>query len=141
MNQLPLLSIVIWLPVVGALLLLFVNNRDGRRDDLVRNLTIATSVLTFVATLLLWARFDGSGSAVDVGSAVGAAEGARVGVFEHAARASAMTSVKARGAAIGRSYVGSQRNWSGRRDSNPRHSAWEADTLPAELLPLGRRLG
>jgi hypothetical protein len=27
--------------------------------------------------------------------------------------------------------------WSGRRDSNPRHSAWEADTLPAELLPLG----
>jgi hypothetical protein len=27
--------------------------------------------------------------------------------------------------------------WSGRRGSNPRHSAWEADTLPAELLPLG----
>src|ERR1035437_1979774 len=29
--------------------------------------------------------------------------------------------------------------WSGRRDSNPRHSAWEADTLPAELLPLESR--
>jgi hypothetical protein len=28
--------------------------------------------------------------------------------------------------------------WSGRRGSNPRHSAWEADTLPTELLPLGR---
>ena len=27
--------------------------------------------------------------------------------------------------------------WSGRRGSNPRHPAWEADTLPAELLPLG----
>ena len=26
--------------------------------------------------------------------------------------------------------------WSGRRGSNPRHSAWEADTLPTELLPL-----
>ncbi len=25
--------------------------------------------------------------------------------------------------------------WSGRRDSNSRHSAWEADTLPTELLP------
>src|SRR5690606_30176549 len=25
--------------------------------------------------------------------------------------------------------------WSGRRDSNPRHSAWEADALPTELLP------
>ena len=31
-----------------------------------------------------------------------------------------------------------RKEWSGRRDSNPRHSAWEADTLPAELLPLGR---
>ncbi len=30
------------------------------------------------------------------------------------------------------------RCWSGRRDSNPRHSAWEADTLPTELLPPGR---
>src|SRR5690606_38688551 len=28
--------------------------------------------------------------------------------------------------------------WSGRRDSNPRHSAWEADALPAELLPHAR---
>ena len=25
---------------------------------------------------------------------------------------------------------------SGRRDSNPRHSAWKADALPTELLPL-----
>src|SRR6056297_3523238 len=27
--------------------------------------------------------------------------------------------------------------WSGRRDSNSRHSAWKADALPTELLPLG----
>jgi hypothetical protein len=26
--------------------------------------------------------------------------------------------------------------WSGQRDSNPRHQAWEACTLPAELCPL-----
>ena len=25
--------------------------------------------------------------------------------------------------------------WSGKRDSNPRPSAWEADALPTELLP------
>jgi hypothetical protein len=25
--------------------------------------------------------------------------------------------------------------WSGRRDSNPRHLAWEASTLPTELHP------
>ena len=30
-----------------------------------------------------------------------------------------------------------KRGWSGRRDSNPRHLAWEASTLPTELLPLG----
>ena len=28
-------------------------------------------------------------------------------------------------------------SWSGRWDSNPRHSAWEADALPTELLPPG----
>jgi hypothetical protein len=33
---------------------------------------------------------------------------------------------------------GRAERWSGRRGSNPRHSAWEADTLPTELLPLGR---
>ncbi len=27
------------------------------------------------------------------------------------------------------------RNWSGRRDSNPRHPAWKASALPTELLP------
>ncbi len=32
-------------------------------------------------------------------------------------------------------------SWSGRRDSNPRHLAWEASTLPTELLPLARATG
>src|SRR5690606_7343371 len=27
------------------------------------------------------------------------------------------------------------RGWSGRRDSNPRHTAWKAVALPTELLP------
>ena len=27
------------------------------------------------------------------------------------------------------------KNWSGRRDSNPRPSAWKADALPTELHP------
>jgi NADH-quinone oxidoreductase subunit M len=59
----PLLSIAIWLPVVGALLLLFIGNRDGRRDSLIRNVTLAVSLLTFAATLLLWAGFDASEAA------------------------------------------------------------------------------
>ncbi len=60
MNALPLLSIVIWLPVVGALLLLLVGNRDGRRDGLVRNLTLGTSIVTFAASIVLWTGFDAS---------------------------------------------------------------------------------
>jgi len=59
-TSLPLLSIVIWLPVVGALALMFVGNRDGSRDRLVRNLTLAVSLLTFGATLYLWVGFDPS---------------------------------------------------------------------------------
>lgn len=30
------------------------------------------------------------------------------------------------------------REWSGKRVSNPRPSAWEADALPTELFPPGR---
>lgn len=32
-------------------------------------------------------------------------------------------------------YSPISKKWSGIRDSNPRLSAWEADTLPAELIP------
>ena len=58
MNGLPLLSIAILLPIIGSVLLLFVPNRDGSKDGLVRNLTLATSLVTFGVTLLLWAGFD-----------------------------------------------------------------------------------
>ena len=65
MSELPLLSIVIWLPVVGALLLLLISNRDGQRNALVRQMTFAVSVLTFLATLLLWSGFDPSATGED----------------------------------------------------------------------------
>ena len=35
----------------------------------------------------------------------------------------------------------SEHNWSGRRGSNPRPSAWQADALPTELLPLDGHFG
>ena len=63
MSGLPLLSIVIWLPVVGALLLLLISNRDGRRNGLIRQITFAFSLLTFVASLALWSGFDASATA------------------------------------------------------------------------------
>ena len=33
------------------------------------------------------------------------------------------------------SIISSLLMWSGKRDSNPRPSAWEADALPTELFP------
>ena len=65
MNGLPLLSIVIWLPLAGGLLLLLIGNRDGQRDGLIRNLTFATSLVTFAATVVLWLGFDGSASGAE----------------------------------------------------------------------------
>src|SRR5262245_19640878 len=34
------------------------------------------------------------------------------------------------------SHAARRERWSGKRDSNPRPSAWKADALPTELLPL-----
>jgi NADH-quinone oxidoreductase subunit M len=59
----PLLSLAIALPLLGALLLLFVDNRDGSKDGLIRNLTLGVSLLTFAVTLALWAGFNQSGTA------------------------------------------------------------------------------
>ena len=65
MERVPLLSIAIWLPVVGAALLMLINNRDGARDGLVRKLALGVSLATFAATLVLWAAFDGSATGAE----------------------------------------------------------------------------
>jgi NADH-quinone oxidoreductase subunit M len=57
-----LLTLAITLPIIGALLLLAIPNRDGSKDGLIRNIALAVSILTFGVTLLLWARFDMSAS-------------------------------------------------------------------------------
>jgi NADH-quinone oxidoreductase subunit M len=54
------LTTIVFLPLAGALLLLLVENRDGRRDALVRWGALGVSLLVFAATLLLWIRFDPS---------------------------------------------------------------------------------
>jgi NADH-quinone oxidoreductase subunit M len=58
LTGLPLLSVVIWLPVLGALLLLFIGNRDGQRDGVIRHVTLGASLAAFAASLALWAGFD-----------------------------------------------------------------------------------
>jgi NADH-quinone oxidoreductase subunit M len=60
---LPLLTLSIGVPVAGAALLAFVQNRDGAMDRAIRWLTLGVSLVTFVVTLLLWAGFDAGAAA------------------------------------------------------------------------------
>src|ERR671912_1660003 len=55
-----MLSLIVFLPLVGALLVLLAGGRGDRhdREPLVRNLALVFSLITFAATLWLWARFD-----------------------------------------------------------------------------------
>src|SRR5262245_54616813 len=57
---LPLLTLSWLLPLLGAVLLLFIGNADGHRDGLIRRLALAISVAAFAVTLAIWASFDRS---------------------------------------------------------------------------------
>ncbi|MGE3189332.1 MAG: NuoM family protein, partial [Vicinamibacterales bacterium] len=59
----PLLTLTIALPLVGALALLLLNNRDGSKDGLIRVVTLGVSLATFGLTLVLWAGFDAAETA------------------------------------------------------------------------------
>jgi NADH-quinone oxidoreductase subunit M len=63
LTGLPLLTLSIVIPVIGALILLAIGNKDGERNRLVQNLTLGVSLVTFAVTLLLWAGFDTSATA------------------------------------------------------------------------------
>src|SRR6185369_4352867 len=54
----PILSSLVLLPVVGALLLLFVRGDDERSAVVVRKIALVISLLVFAETLLLWSRFN-----------------------------------------------------------------------------------
>ncbi|HKZ74895.1 MAG TPA: NADH-quinone oxidoreductase subunit M [Steroidobacteraceae bacterium] len=55
-----MLSVIVFLPLAGALLVLAAGGRGDRhdREPLVRGLSLAVSLVTFAATLYLWWRFD-----------------------------------------------------------------------------------
>ena len=58
-----LLTLAITLPILGAVLLLFIANKDGSKDGLIRYIPLGVSLATFAVTLALWAGFDQSGGA------------------------------------------------------------------------------
>src|SRR6476661_834018 len=53
----PILTSLIVLPIIGALLLLFVKD-DEQHGPMLRTGALVVTVLVFLETLLLWARFD-----------------------------------------------------------------------------------
>ncbi len=53
-----MLSLVVFLPLAGALALLAVPNQDGSRNGLIRRAALAVSLASFVSTLLLWYPFN-----------------------------------------------------------------------------------
>jgi NADH-quinone oxidoreductase subunit M len=50
------------LPLAGAILLLLVGNADGRRDGLMRWLSLVASLATLAVTVIIWAGFDAGSS-------------------------------------------------------------------------------
>jgi NADH-quinone oxidoreductase subunit M len=58
MSSWPILSLVTFLPLVGALFCLVVNGPKEAVDRNCKSAALVTSLVTFVISLLLWARFD-----------------------------------------------------------------------------------
>ncbi len=58
MAVVPILSVLIALPLAGAVLLLFIENREERHERLIRQLAFAISLVEFAATLWMWAVFN-----------------------------------------------------------------------------------
>jgi NADH-quinone oxidoreductase subunit M len=62
MNQFPVLSVAIWLPIIFGLILLAVGN--DKNAPVVRSVALVGSVLSFLATLPLFTQFDRGSAAM-----------------------------------------------------------------------------
>jgi NADH-quinone oxidoreductase subunit M len=60
-----MLSVIVFLPLAGAVLTLLAGDREGSRDATVRWLALAVSLAVFALTLVLWAGFDPSPAAAE----------------------------------------------------------------------------
>ncbi|AMY11683.1 NADH-quinone oxidoreductase subunit M [Luteitalea pratensis] len=56
----PLLTLTVFAPLLGALLLLVLPNQNGERNGLVRGIALGISLVVFALTLAVWRAFDGS---------------------------------------------------------------------------------
>jgi NADH-quinone oxidoreductase subunit M len=58
-----MLTLIVFLPLAGAVLALLAGDREGKHDGAVRWISLAVSVAVFALTLALWAGFDASADA------------------------------------------------------------------------------
>jgi NADH-quinone oxidoreductase subunit M len=56
--EFPILTSIVALPVLGAIVLLLIDNSEERRAGLVKQMALIVSLIVFALTLLLWYRFD-----------------------------------------------------------------------------------
>src|SRR3954471_24509791 len=56
--QFPILTSLVVLPIVGAILLLFVRGDEEQSAAFARRIALIVSLLVFAETLLLWSRFN-----------------------------------------------------------------------------------
>ncbi|WP_442583278.1 NADH-quinone oxidoreductase subunit M [Mesorhizobium sp. ASY16-5R] len=60
MSSMPILTLVTVLPLVGALIVLFIRDEGEPARRNIRNVTLWTTSLTFLVSLFIWAGFDNS---------------------------------------------------------------------------------
>ena len=58
--NMPLLTLTVFAPLLGALLLLALPNKSGERNGLVRYAALGISLVAFALTVAVWAVFDGT---------------------------------------------------------------------------------
>ncbi len=63
MTEMPILSVVTWLPALGAIFIFLIRGSDGFAAQNARRVALWTTVITFALSLLLWTEFDSSSAA------------------------------------------------------------------------------
>lgn len=63
MSETPLLSILIWLPILGGLLVLFLGRKDAANQNITKWSALAVAVVTFLLSIPLYTGFDSSTAA------------------------------------------------------------------------------
>ncbi|HEV2560506.1 MAG TPA: NADH-quinone oxidoreductase subunit M [Rhizomicrobium sp.] len=63
MNNLPLLSIVTFLPLVGVLFILVARGSEATIATAARWVALIVTIVNFIVSLVIWAKFDGSSAA------------------------------------------------------------------------------